>query len=157
MSTVQQRGEAPDASALDGIATDLTAWERARMLQSRAAQRGFDWPDARAVVTKLYEEINEVLAEFDALQSDPDDPAAQDRIEDEIGDLLFVATNLARHASVDADQAMHRANAKFERRYRAMEVLARSRGKALERASLEQQEAYWAATKASEKGNQCDV
>lgn len=152
MSTGLPRGEAPDASALDGIATDLSAWERARMLQSRAAQRGFDWPDARAVVRKLYEEIDEVLAEFDALQRDPDDPAPQDRLEDEIGDLLFVAANLARHANVATDRAIDRANAKFERRYRAMEAIARSHGKALEGASLEQQEAYWAEAKANENG-----
>ncbi len=139
-------------SGLDGIDDDLSVWERARVLQSRAAERGFDWPDPAAVVTKLNEEVDEVLAEFEALAHDPDDTAARDRIEDEIGDLLFVAANLARHANVDTERAMLRANAKFERRYRLMEALAKSDGQALEDASLQQQEAYWAQAKANERG-----
>ena len=139
-------------SGLDGIDDDLTVWERARVLQSRAAERGFDWPDPAAVVTKLNEEVDEVLAEFEALAHDPDETAARDRIEDEIGDLLFVAANLARHANVDTERAMLRANAKFERRYRLMEALAKSDGQALEDASLQQQEAYWAQAKANERG-----
>nr|WP_281421655.1 MazG nucleotide pyrophosphohydrolase domain-containing protein [Lysobacter antarcticus] len=137
---------------MDGIDDDLSVWERARVLQSRAAERGFDWPDPAAVVTKLNEEVDEVLAEFEALAHDPDDTAARDRIEDEIGDLLFVAANLARHANVDTERAMLRANAKFERRYRLMEALAKSDGQALEDASLQQQEAYWAQAKANERG-----
>ncbi|WP_343225573.1 MazG nucleotide pyrophosphohydrolase domain-containing protein [Novilysobacter antarcticus] len=104
------------------------------------------------MVTKLNEEVDEVLAEFEALAHDPDDTAARDRIEDEIGDLLFVAANLARHANVDTERAMLRANAKFERRYRLMEALAKSDGQALEDASLQQQEAYWAQAKANERG-----
>ena len=143
-------------SALDGIDDDLTVWERARMLQSRAAERGFDWPDPAAVVTKLNEEVVEVLAEFEALASDPGDTAAQDRIEDEIGDLLFVAANLARHGNVDTERAMRRANAKFERRYRLMEALAKSDGQALENASLQQHEVYWAQSKVNERGGRDD-
>lgn len=140
-----------DPSALAGIARGLPEWQRARKLQSRAAKAGFDWPDPVSVVTKLHEEIGEVMDEFDALQRDPDDAAAQDRIEDEIGDLLFVAANLARHAKVDTGTAMRRANAKFERRYRVMEALAAAEGHALGALPLERQEHYWKRAKLQER------
>lgn len=150
----QQEREAagdPDRSVLAGIARGQPEWQRARKLQSRAAKSGFDWPDPGAVVAKLHEEIGEVMDEFDALRRDPEDPAVQDRIEDEIGDLLFVAANLARHAKVDTGSAMRRANAKFERRFRLMETLAEADGHRLGALPLERQEDYWNRAKAQER------
>lgn len=141
-----------DTSALAGIAGDLAAWERARELQARAAGAGFDWPDPDSVVAKLHEETGEVLAEFAALRCDPADPWAQDRLEDEIGDLLFVAANLARHALVDPGTALRRANAKFERRFRLMEALAAADGKALATLPLARQEGYWQLAKRHDPG-----
>lgn len=140
-----------DRSALAGIRRALPEWQRARKLQSRAAKSGFDWPDPESVIAKLHEEIGEVMAEFDAVRRDPADASAQDRIEDEIGDLLFVTANLARHAKVDAGKALRRANAKFERRFRLMELLAEADGNELSTLALSRQEDYWNLAKARER------
>lgn len=140
-----------DASALAGIARGLPEWQRAVKLQKRAASVGFDWPDITPVIAKLHEEIEEVRTEFTAIATDPGDTSARDRLEDEIGDLLFVAANIARHARVDVGTAMRRANLKFERRFRTMEALADADGTALAALSLEAQDRYWNRAKAGEK------
>src|SRR5690606_11667210 len=125
-------------------------WMRAVKLQNRAARTGFDWPGPGPVIDKLCEEIGEVRAEFEALGAAPDDARARDRLEEEIGDLLFVAANLARHGGIDPGAALRRANLKFERRFRAMEALARADGAALAELPLEAHEAYWARVKRDE-------
>ena len=140
-----------DRSALAGIARGLPEWQRAVKLQKRAARVGFDWPDVTPVIAKLHEEIEEVRAEFAALDAAPDDASVRDRLEDEIGDVLFVCANLARHAGVDVGTAMRRANLKFERRFRAMEAFAEADGTALAGLSLEAQDCYWHRAKAAEK------
>lgn len=140
-----------DASALAGIARGMPEWQRAVKLQHRAAKVGFDWPGPAPVIEKLHEEIEEVRAEFAAVAGDPGDADAQHRLEDEIGDLLFVCANLARHAKVDVGSALRRANLKFERRFRAMESLAEADGTPLARLSLEMQDRYWDRAKAEEK------
>src|SRR3546814_2032294 len=109
--------------------------QRAVKLQQRAARVGFDWPGPAPVIDKLHEEIGEVQAEFAALADAPDDPAVHARLEDELGDLLFVCANLARHAKVDVGSALRRANAKFERRFRAIEQLAQADGRSEEHTS----------------------
>ncbi|WP_133500718.1 nucleoside triphosphate pyrophosphohydrolase [Cognatilysobacter terrigena] len=139
-----------DASVLAGIARGLPEWQRAVKLQKRAATIGFDWPGPAPVIDKLHEEIDEVRVEFAALASG--DNAAHDRLEDEIGDLLFVAANLARHAKVDPGVALRRANAKFERRFRAMETMAAEDGVDLASLDLDAQDAYWNRAKAAERG-----
>lgn len=131
----QERGDA-DSSALAGIAVGLPEWMRALKLQKRAARTGFEWPDIAPVIAKLREEIVEVEAE---LASGGD----ADQLEDEIGDVLFVAINLARHAKVDAGVALRRANAKFEQRFRGMEALAAAEGRAFDSLALAEQEALW--------------
>ncbi|MGX5673839.1 nucleoside triphosphate pyrophosphohydrolase [Thermomonas fusca] len=143
------RGEA-DSSALAGISRGLPEWQRAVKLQQKAAKVGFDWPDPAPVLDKLHEEIDEVRAEFDAVAADPGDAAARDRLEDELGDVLFVCANLARHARVDVGNALRRANAKFERRFRAMEALAAADG-GLAGKPLDAQDRYWVQAKAAEK------
>ena len=145
----EARGDA-DASALAGISRGLPEWQRAVKLQHKAAKVGFDWPGPDPVIAKLHEEIEEVRAEFAAVAADPGDPAARDRLEDELGDLLFVCANLARHAKVDVGAALRRANLKFERRFRAMEALAAADG-GLAGQSLEAQDRYWDLAKAAEK------
>ena len=140
-----------DRSALAGIARGLPEWQRAVKLQKRAARVGFDWPSHAPVIDKLHEEIDEVRAEFEAVAADPGDAAARDRLEDELGDLLFVAANLTRHAKVDFGAALRRANAKFERRFRAMERLADDDGTDLSALPLEAQDRYWDRAKAVEK------
>ncbi len=144
------RGESDD-SALAGISRGLPEWQRAVKLQHKAAQVGFDWPDSVPVIEKLHEEIEEVRVEFAAVADNPDDAAAQLRLEDELGDLLFVCANLTRHAKVDFGVAMRRANHKFERRFRMMEALAKADG-GLAGQSLEAQDRYWLQAKQAEKG-----
>ena len=141
----------PDASALAGIARGLPEWQRALKLQQRAARVGFDWPGPEPVIAKLHEEIDEVRAEFSATALAPDDADARGRLEDEIGDLLFVCANLARHAKVDPGSALRHANRKFERRFRAMERLAAADGIALAELGLDAQDAYWNRVKIDEK------
>ena len=101
-----------DASALAGVALGLPALLRAEKLGKRAARVGFDWPDVSGARAKIDEE----LAEIDAAVTMPE-------VEDEIGDLLFSIANYARHRGVDAEAALRGANAKFERRFRAMEEM----------------------------------
>ena len=140
-----------DTSALAGITRGLPEWQRAIKLQKRAATVGFDWPDVTPVIAKLHEEIEEVRVEFAALDADPRDAAARHRLEDEIGDVLFVCANLARHAKVDVGTALRRANLKFERRFRAMEAAAEEAGTSLAGLSLETQERYWQRAKEDER------
>ena len=140
-----------DRSALAGIARGLPEWQRALKLQQRAARIGFDWPDPVPVIAKLHEEIEEVRTEFAAVARAPADSDAQQRLEDEIGDLLFVCANLARHAKVDPGTALRRANRKFERRFRQMEALAEGDGVELASLDLDAQDAYWNRAKAAEK------
>jgi ATP diphosphatase len=129
-----------DTSALAGISHGLPEWQRAVKLQKRAANVGFDWPDHRPVLDKMAEEIEEVRHEFD-------NGADEARLADEMGDVLFVAANLARHAKVDVSRALRGANAKFERRFRAMEAIAASEGRSLASYPLDEQEALWVRVK----------
>lgn len=131
------------ASALDGVALALPALLRAEKLQKRAARVGFDWAEPEPIFDKLEEETQEVR---EAIKSG--DPSA---IEDEIGDLLFVAANLARRLKIDPEAALRGANAKFERRFRAMEELASQSGRTFSKLSLDEQELLWQSVKADEK------
>jgi len=142
--------------ALDGVAPGLPALTRAEKLQRRAARVGFDWPSSPPVLDKVCEEIEEIQAEL-AGSADPQ------RLDEEVGDLLFAAVNLARHLKVDAEGALRRANRKFERRFRRMEELAAADwavqsaggsgsgdGQLGLPSSLEGLEALWARVKAEE-------
>ena len=134
-----------DTSALAGIARGLPEWRRASKLQERAAAVGFDWPGPQPVLDKLADELEELRMEFAQ-------GADRDRLEDELGDVLFVAVNVARHANVDPAHALRRANAKFERRFRRMESLAAEAGETLAGKSLDGQDALWDRAKAEERG-----
>ncbi|MGN7724319.1 nucleoside triphosphate pyrophosphohydrolase [Luteimonas sp. 22616] len=140
-----------DDSALAGIARGMPEWQRAVKLQQRAARVGFDWPSPAPVVAKLHEEIGEMQEEFAAVAANPGDARARDRLEDELGDVLFVCANLARHAKVDVGSALRRANAKFERRFRTMEQLAQAEGVRLQDLPLDVQEDYWMRAKRGER------
>jgi len=124
-------------SALDGVASALPALMRAEKLQARAARVGFEWHDVAGVRAKLDEE----LAEFDSA------PDAANRAE-ELGDVLFVMANLARRHGIDPEAALRAGNAKFERRFRAMEALA---GPDFPSLSLDEQEEFWQRVKAAER------
>ena len=125
-------------SVLDGVALALPALLRAGKMSRRAARIGFDWPDARAVLPKIAEEIAEIEAELDGA-------AASAALEEEVGDLLFAAANLARKLDVEPETALRRATAKFERRFRALEALAKQRGIGRD---LDALEALWQQVKA---------
>lgn len=130
------------ASVLDGVPAGLPGMTRAVKLQNRAARVGFDWPDVRGVLDKIREESAE-LAEAQAT-ADPD------AIEDEYADLLFVMANLGRHLDVDPEKALRRVNAKFERRFRAVESTLGEVGKRPEDASLDEMDALWTRIKMAE-------
>ncbi len=135
-----ERGTDPDRSALAGIKAGLPEWQRALKLQKRAAAVGFDWPESSQVIDKLREEIAEVEVEL-AAGSDPE------RLHDEVGDLLFVLVNLARHLEVDVSRALRGANRKFEQRFRRMEAIAAENGQSFAALTLDQQEALWQGVK----------
>jgi MazG family protein len=130
------------ASQMDGVARALPALVRAEKLQRRAARVGFDWPDPRGAFDKTREEFAEVEAELGAA-----DPA---RLQDELGDMLFAMVNVVRLLGFDAEQALSRANEKFERRFRDMERLQRAAGGSLDGMSLEALEELWERAKAAE-------
>jgi ATP diphosphatase len=140
-----EKAAAPEQlSLLDDVPLALPALSRSAKLQKRAAQVGFDWPDALPVVDKLREELDEVL---EAISN-----ADQAAIEEEIGDLLLVTVNLARHLKVDPEAALRAGNAKFERRFRFMEAALREAGRAWDACSLDEMEALWAQAKKAERG-----
>ena len=136
IKAAERAAGADDASALAGVALALPALMRAEKLQKRAARVGFDWPDPAGARAKLVEEVDEV------------DTAADDAARaEEIGDLLFAAVNWSRKLGVDPEVALRAANAKFERRFHAMEAIA---GAAFPDLSLKAQEALWQRAKAEE-------
>lgn len=139
-----ERADKAQAGALDGVAANLPALLRAVKLQKRAARVGFDWPDASHVLAKITEEAAELVEARDRLG-----PA---EIEEEFGDLLFVMANLARHLKVEPETALRRANAKFTRRFRAVETRLAAMGKSPQDSDLAEMDAIWDAVKAAERG-----
>ena len=132
-----ERTASGQTSLLDDVASALPALTRAEKLQRRASTVGFDWNNAHLVLDKLAEEAREVL----------DAPSQEERAE-EIGDLLFVVANLARHMKVDPEAALRGANDKFTRRFRHIEAALAARGVKPGDASLEEMEALWQEAKA---------
>ncbi len=130
------------SSALDGVSVAYPALMRAVKLQRRAARVGFDWPETAPVVDKIHEELGELTEEISASDVDGD------RVEDEMGDLLFACVNLARHLGVDPENALRRTNGKFEARFRAVErMLDEDLGIEPGAASLDQMEERWTRAK----------
>ena len=138
-----ERGTA--GGALDGVARGLPALTRALKIQSRAARVGFDWQTAPPILDKIEEEIGELRAELDT-------GAPIDRLEDELGDVLFAVTNLARRLDLDAEGALRRATAKFERRFKQMEALLAARHERMESQDPDALELLWDEVKAEERG-----
>lgn len=129
--------------ALAGVPVSMPALTRALKLQEKAGKVGFDWNDPKAVLAKIREEADEVEEEIEAERLD--DAAG------EIGDLLFAAVNLARHLGVDPETALRATNAKFERRFGAVEAALRARGTTPAQSSLAEMDALWNEAKAAEK------
>ncbi len=137
-----ERAARLETGTLAGVPVGLPALTRAAKLTNRAARVGFDWPDAAAVLDKLDEEIGELKAELAGA-----DPA---RLTDEVGDLLFVLANLARKLDLDPETCLRHANAKFCRRFDAMERLLARDGRDLKGETLAAMEAAWQAVKRDE-------
>ena len=132
-----------DPSVLANLPVALPALLRAEKLSKRAARVGFDWPDVEQVLAKIDEELAEVreaVAEEDAVH-----------IEEEIGDLLFAISNLARKLQLDPETALRKANAKFERRFRGVEARLIEQGTSVQEADLEAMELMWLSVKADER------
>lgn len=129
------------SSAIDGVPGTLPAVQRAFKLQAKAARVGFDWPDAAAIIDKVREETDEVAQEL------AQTPPNRDRLEDEIGDLMFVAVNLARKLDIDPNVALERTNAKFIKRFQWVEDSLRDTERPVGTASLETMEEAWLQAK----------
>jgi ATP diphosphatase len=136
-------GNAP-ASALDGVGESLPALTRAAKLQARAARVGFDWATPPPILDKIEEELHE-------LREAMGEGAAPEALEDEMGDLLFAAVNLARRLSIDPEQALRRASRKFDRRFRRVEALLAQEGRTPSTATLDEMEEKWQEAKAEER------
>lgn len=138
-----ERSQQSTPSVLDDVPRTLPALSRAAKLSKRAARVGFDWPDASGVLDKIREELAEVeeaLAEGN-----------QQHAQEEVGDLLFAVTNLARTLGADPEQCLRTTNSKFERRFRYVERELAADARPLTDASLDEMETHWQAAKAQEK------
>ena len=138
-----ERADKHGTGTLAGVALALPGLTRAVKLQKRAARVGFDWPDIKPVFDKIVEELEEVKLEIQQ-------GAERARIEDEMGDLFFACSNLARHARIDPETALRQANRKFERRFARMERLATERQLVLAELDLDSWESLWETAKAAE-------
>lgn len=138
-----ERAAKAQQGVLDGVAIGLPALLRAVKLQKRAARVGFDWPEIGMVLDKITEEAREVAEARDTL--------GQDALREEVGDLLFVVANLARHLDVEPEEALRHANAKFERRFKGIERRLAEKGSTPEQSNLEEMDALWEAEKAAER------
>ncbi|WP_376091337.1 nucleoside triphosphate pyrophosphohydrolase [Roseomonas sp. CCTCC AB2023176] len=138
-----ERSARAETGTLAGVPATLPALTRAAKLTRRASRVGFDWPDAASVLDKLEEEAREVRAELPGADSG--------RLADEVGDLLFVVANLARKLDLDPEACLRGANAKFERRFEAVEAALARNGRTPSEATLEEMEALWTAAKAAER------
>ncbi|WP_256371612.1 nucleoside triphosphate pyrophosphohydrolase [Tabrizicola sp. YIM 78059] len=139
----QKARERGAARTLDGVALALPALTRALKLQNRAARVGFDWPSTAEVLDKLIEEAREVVEARDSL--------SHEALTEEIGDLLFVMANLARHLNVDPEAALRAANAKFTRRFARIEDWLAESGRRPADSTLEEMDALWNRAKAEDK------
>lgn len=140
-----ERAARAQGGVLDDVALGLPALMRAVKLQKRAARVGFDWPQTDQVIDKIAEEARELREARDHL--------TQDEITEEFGDLLFVMANLARHLDIDPEAALRAANAKFTRRFRAIEAALAAQNRRPEDSTLDEMDALWDAAKAAEKAN----
>lgn len=134
------QGKVATPAFLDKVGAGHSPLRRAEKLQARAGEVGYDWQDPRPVLAKLREELDE-------FEQALDHGLGQDALQDELGDILFCTTNLARQVGVDSEQALLGGIAKFRRRFGYIEQALGKRGESLSDASLAEMEALWQAAK----------
>lgn len=144
MKAQEKQGKAEDTSVLANIPRALPSLTRAAKIQKRCAKVGFDWPEIAPVFDKVREELDEVKAEIDRTSVD------QHKVEEEVGDLLFAAVNLARHLKCQPEEALRKANLKFERRFRAVEQAVQQQGKNMAEVPLVELDLLWDEVKKRE-------
>ena len=137
-----ERAHEESPSVLDGVPASLPALLKAFRMTEKAAAVGFDWRKPADVMTKMREEMDELETELNG-----DDEASSDRVRSEMGDVLFVMANLARHLGVEPETALQRTNTMFKRRFESMEEQARGRREDFRELSLEEQDAMWEEAK----------
>ena len=136
----REHKESKHKSVLDGITSGMPALRWSSKLQKRAAHHGFDWEDVSPVFDKLQEEIGELKAEIVHENN-------QDRIADEMGDILFACVNLSRHLDVNPEQALRDSNQKFIERFTVVEQLLEQDNKVMDDCDVEELETYWQKAK----------
>jgi ATP diphosphatase len=151
-----------DSSLLDGVSTKAPALMEAHQLTTKAARVGFDWQNVEQIFDKLHEEVDELKAAIEESNAGDDEhhdeqrdaaqiEAAHERVREELGDLLFVVTNIARHLKVEPEAALKLTNRKFRRRFRHIERGLEARGRTLDAATLDEMETLWLEAKSSDK------
>jgi MazG family protein len=163
---VRQAEDEKPKSILDGVSSAMPALLEGLKLSNKAAHVGFDWPNLEALFDKLKEELDELRHEVNRIPTPGPVPIGRGiagargellpeelkaRLEDEVGDLLFVLVNVARYLNVDPESSLRKTNRKFRRRFRYVEEALRKAGKTPEEASLEEMEAHWQTSKDHEK------
>ncbi len=136
-------------SLLDGVSRKAPALMEAHQLSTKAARVGFDWQHLEDIFSKLHEEIEELREAI--RQKSPDAEADHSRVREELGDLLFAVTNIARHLQVEPEAALKATSRKFRRRFRFIEQSLRARSRSVDQATLEEMEALWQEAKTSDK------
>jgi MazG family protein len=141
-----ERAHEPESSVLDGVPGSLPALLKAFRMTEKAAAVGFDWRKPADVMVKMREEMDELEAELNT-----EDDVAADRVRAEMGDVLFVMANLARHLGIEPETALQNTNASFKRRFQKMEERSRKMDRDFREMSLEEQDALWEEVKADER------
>jgi ATP diphosphatase len=142
--------EDADSSLLDGVSSKAPALMEAHQLSTKAARVGFDWRNVEEIFDKLHEEIDELRAAIrEHTEAGEDAEAEQQRVREELGDLLFAVTNIARHLSVEPEAALKLTNRKFRRRFRHIERGLKARGREPGEATIEEMEELWQEAKTS--------
>jgi len=148
-----RQGEGPPESILDDVPIALPGLTRALKLQHKAARVGFDWPSLAPVFAKLKEELGELeqVANFGTEAARGEGLADHSKVEEELGDLLFVMANVARHLGIDPEGALRTANQKFTRRFRRIEALLAADGRTPAQSTLAEMDRLWDQAKAEER------